>query len=336
VTSRRLALVALAAVAAAPAWAATAMSYLQTHGPAADPATRLGWGLGWISVFVTLIITLLVLGAVLRRRLRNDDPAALAVKSDEGGMGWLYIGVGISTVVLIACVVWTLFVMVAVAMPARTALTIHIDAAQWWWGASYDSGDPQRRVTTANEIHIPVGQPVRFELHSVDVIHSFWVPKLGGKMDVIPGQTNVTWLQADEPGAYRGQCGEFCGAQHANMALTVFADGPQDYLRWTLHQLEPAPPVQGEEARRDQDAFMASCAACHAVRGTAAGGILGPDLTHLMSRRTIAAGLLPNTPGNLAAWVVDSQALKPGSRMPTLALSGPQLSAIVRYLQTLQ
>ena len=176
---------------------------------------------------------------------------------------------------------------------------------------------------------------MRIELKSQDVIHSFWIPKLGGKMDVIPGQTNVTWLQADDPGTYRGQCGEYCGAQHAHMAMFVIADTPADYALWVRDQLQDAAEPATEPARLREQVFVAHCAACHAVRGTQAGGILGPDLTHLMSRRTIAAGLLPNTPGNLAAWIADSQALKPGSRMPSLLLSGGDLSAVMNYLQTL-
>jgi len=272
---------------------------------------------------------------VMRRRTRGADPQALAVNRDEGGMPWLYVGVGVSTVVLIACAVWTMFTVAAVAMPAHTDLTLQVTAAQWWWSVRYESNEPDRIFTTANEIHIPVGRPVRIELKSQDVIHSFWIPHLGGKMDVIPGQTNVTWLQADQPGTYRGQCGEYCGAQHAHMAMYVIADTPQDYALWVRDQLRDAAAPTTEPARLGEQAFSAHCAACHAVRGTEAGGILGPDLTHLMSRHTIAAGLLPNTPGNLAAWIADSQALKPGSRMPALALSGRDLTAVVTYLQTL-
>ena len=228
-----------------------------------------------------------------------------------------------------------MFTVAAVAMPTRTVLTLQVTAAQWWWSVRYQSGEPDRVFTTANEIHIPVGRPVRIELTSQDVIHSFWIPQLAGKMDVIPGQTNVAWLQADQPGAYRGQCGEYCGAQHAHMAMYVIADAPQEYALWVRDQLRAAATPASEAARFGAQAFAAHCAACHAVRGTDAGGILGPDLTHLMSRQTIAAGLLPNTPGNLAAWIADSQALKPGSRMPALALSGRDLSATRTYLQTL-
>ena len=333
-TNHRAYMVALGG-APLTAFADPAMSYLHTHGPAGDPATRLGWGLGIVSIIVVLVITFLLLAAVLRRRARDADPQALAVNRDEGGMRWLYIGVGVSTVVLIACAVWTMFTVAAVAMPAHTGLTLQVTAAQWWWSVRYESHEPDRIFTTANEIHIPVGTPVRIELKSQDVIHSFWIPKLGGKMDVIPGQTNVTWLQADEPGTYRGQCGEYCGAQHAHMAMFVIADTPADYALWVRDQLQDAAEPATEPARLREQVFVAHCAACHAVRGTQAGGILGPDLTHLMSRRTIAAGLLPNTPGNLAAWIADSQALKPGSRMPSLLLSGGDLSAVMNYLQTL-
>ncbi len=311
-----------------------AMSYLRTHGPAGDAGTLLGWGLGIVSIGVVLVITLLLLVAVQRRRMRGrSDPAALAVDRDEGGTSWLYVGVGVSTLVLIACTVWTLFTMAALAMP-HTDLTVQVTGAQWWWSVRYPNTDSQRIFTTANEIHIPVGRPVRFELQSTDVIHSFWIPQLGGKMDVVPGQTNVMWLQADEPGVYRGQCGEYCGAQHAHMAMIVVAEPAHDYLHWTRAQSQAAqaPPVA---AQHGEQVFLANCAACHAVRGRNAGGILGPDLTHLMSRHTLAAGTLPNTPGNLAAWIADAQAIKPGSRMPTLQLSGPDLNAVVGYLQTL-
>jgi cytochrome c oxidase subunit 2 len=177
---------------------------------------------------------------------------------------------------------------------------------------------------------------VRGELASTDVIHSFWIPQLAGKMDVIPGQTNVMWLQADRPGVYRGQCGEYCGAQHAHMALALVADPPEAYRAWIDGQLREAAAPASATAQRGHDAFVAHCGACHTVRGAGAGGILGPDLTHLMSRRTLAAGLLANTPGNLAAWIADSQALKPGSRMPRLALSGPELASVVAYLETLK
>ena len=312
-----------------------AMSYLRTHGPAGDAATTLGWGLGWISLAVICIIALLLLAAIFRPRGRARAARALTVKTDGGGMGWIYTGVGVTVVILLGCVVWTMFALAATAMPDRTAFTVQVTGSQWWWGVRYLGSDPSDTFTTANEIHIPVGQPVRIELQSADVIHSFWIPQLGGKTDLIPGKTNVMWLQANEPGVYRGQCSEYCGAQHAHMAMFVMADTPEGYREWRALQLRAAGEPASDLMRLGRDTFVARCGACHAVRGTAAGGIVGPDLSHLASRNTIAAGLLPNTPGNLAAWIADSQALKPGSRMPSLALSGPELQAVLGWLQSL-
>ncbi len=326
----------LALLAPAVASADPAMSYLRTFGPAGDPATKLGWALGIISIAVTIVVAALLLAGVLRKRPQPPDPEALAVRHDSGGMAWIYVGVGITAAVLLVCTVWTMFTLAAVAMPARTALSLQVTAMQWWWGVRYESEDPAQVFNTANEIHIPVGQPVRIELGSADVIHSFWIPQLGGKMDVIPGKTNVTWLQADKPGVYRGQCGEFCGAQHAHMAMLVVADPPVAYSAWRDAQLRNAPEPASDAIRSGLQTFESHCAACHTVRGTGAGGILGPDLTHLMSRQTIAAGLLRNTPGNLSAWIADSQALKPGSRMPSLMLSGPELQSVSAYLSTLK
>ena len=317
--------------------AATPMSYLRTFGPAGDPATVLGHGLGIVSILVMVIIAVLLLASIYRKRARAASARELTVSRDEGGLSWIYIGVGVSTLVLIACAVWTMFTVAAVAMPRSAAdLTLRVTAAQWWWNVRYQDKDPSRIFQVANEIHIPVGQPVRVELASSDVIHSFWIPQLAGKMDVIPGQTNVTWLEANRPGVYRGQCGEYCGAQHAHMSMYVVADAPADYRAWTEQQRRGAAAVPAGPLQQGEKTFVAYCGACHTVRGTDAGGIVGPDLTHLMSRRTIAAGLLPNTPGNLAAWIANAQALKPGCRMPTLALSGPELSAVVAYLDTLK
>lgn len=333
--TRRTLLVTVALALPGAAWAHTPMSYLRTFGPAGDPVTRLGWGLGIISISVVLIIGLLLLvGIFHRRELRVSDPQALAVRREGGGMGWIYIGVGISALVLAVAMIWTLVVTAVVAHPARApALTVQVNASQWWWALRYDTAAPARTFTSANEIHIPIGQPVRFEVTSSDVIHSFWVPKLGGKIDVIPGQTNVAWLQADRPGVYRGQCAVFCGAEHARMALRVIAQAPADFRAWQQAQLADAPAPTTARGQQGQHVFQAHCAVCHSIRGTDAGGRVGPDLSHLMSRRTLAAGVLDNTPGNLAGWIAHPQSIKPGSRMPDPALSGAQLAALLTYLQ---
>ncbi|MEO7336517.1 MAG: cytochrome c oxidase subunit II [Caldimonas sp.] len=330
-----VALPAVAGASAPPAlpMSPLPMSYLTTFGPAGDPVTRLGWGLGLVSIVVVVLVAVLLLWGLLKRRATPTDASALTVTRDAGGMSWIVIGVGFSSIVLVGCAVWTMFTVAAVAMPARASdLVVQVDAAQWWWSVRYLDPDPSRIFTTANEIHVPTGRPVRFELRSSDVIHSFWIPQLGGKMDVIPGQTNVMWLEASRPGVYRGQCGEYCGAQHAHMAMSVVADTPAVYDAWANGQRAAAAQSGDAVASRGQQVFLANCAACHAVRGTGAGGILGPDLTHLASRATIGAGLLPNSPGNLSAWIANSQALKPGSRMPSLTLSGPDLNAVVSWL----
>ena len=333
------ALVSLSALStlAGEASAETPMSYWHTYGAAGNPITQLGWALGAVSVVVILVISLLLLGALFRRRsVRAAGDDQLAVHREGGGMGWLYIGVGISTVVLIFCMGWTLITSATVTHPANTpALTVQVSASQWWWSLRYESEDPSRTFITANEIHIPVGQPVRFELSSVDVIHSFWVPQLGGKMDVIPGQTNVTWLEADKPGVYRGQCAVFCGAQHARMAFEIIADSPKDFRDWQDDQLHDALPLSSDKTRAGRDVFQAHCAACHAIRSSDAAGLVGPDLSHLMSRRTLGAGVLLNTPGNLAAWIADPQGIKPGAKMPDHLVSGPELAVVLEYLETL-
>jgi cytochrome c oxidase subunit 2 len=312
------------------------MSYFQTHGPAGDPVTVLGWGLGIVSIIVLVIVSVLLLWGILRARALPARAGQLAVASDTGGMKWIYVGVGVSSVVLVACAAWTMTTLAAVGMPARAGdITLQVTASQWWWKVRYAAPVAADTFDTANELHIPVGRPVRVELTSVDVIHSFWIPQLAGKMDVIPGKTNVMWMQAQQPGVYRGQCGEFCGAQHAHMAMSVVADDPPTFAAWRQNQLHAAAAPATPVAANGEKVFVSYCAACHAVRGTDAGGIFGPDLTHLMTRRTLAAGLLPNTTANLEAWISNPQSLKPGTRMPAPAVSPAQLQAVVAYLQTL-
>jgi cytochrome c oxidase subunit 2 len=224
-----------------------------------------------------------------------------------------------------------------IAQPTSAALNIDVTAQRWWWDVRYRAPAPSREFSTANEIHIPVGRPVELTLRSVDVIHSFWVPNLQGKKDLIPGQVNTLYLQADRPGVYRGQCAEFCGLQHANMALYVVAEPEHQFARWQAQQRQPAPEPETDQQRRGRDVFMAgSCVLCHAIGGTSAGGVTGPNLTHVASRLSLAAGTLPNTPGHLAGLIVDPQMLKPGNNMPPNLLSAGELQALLSYLETLR
>jgi cytochrome c oxidase subunit 2 len=315
------------------------MGYLQTHGPRADPATSLLWGLMILSLVVVLIITVLTgLGVVARRhRGHVESIAALPVERGVAGLMWFYVGMPLTVIALIGALAWTVVVLAAVDSPAaRPRLTIEVTGHQWWWEARYLAAAPSDTFETANELHIPTGEPVLVRLIGADVIHSFWIPALSGKTDAIPGQTNVTWLQTSRPGEYLGQCAEYCGSQHAHMALRVVAQTPDQFETWRRGQLRPAAIPAGDALLTGQTLVVTRCGACHTIRGTEAGGVAGPDLTHLMSRETLAAGAAPNDAGGLTGWIANPQALKPGSRMPATFLSGPQLIATLAYLETLK
>ena len=334
----------LAAVILPQSSSATPLSYLEAHGARAYPINNLLWALIAVSLAVIVMAIALVLMGTFRGRSLPGDmlPGRLDVEPVRRGSIWIFTGVGASTIVLFAATVWTVVTLAAVANPpgGKADLTIEITGHQWWWEVlykgSHKGAGPDQILRTANEIHIPVGQTVGVELRTSDVIHSFWVPSLTGKTDLIPGQINQTWFSASNPGVYRGQCTEYCGRQHAHMGFEVIADDPQSFNAWYEHALQPAPSPVSSEARADLETFVAKCGVCHTVAGTQAGGILGPDLSHLMGRRTIAAGTLPNSIGYLSAWIADPQHAKPGALMPRLDVDGPELTRIRRFLLTLQ
>jgi cytochrome c oxidase subunit 2 len=308
---------------------AAPLQYLSGAGGQTRPVVALTWGVLVVSVLVILIIAGLLVGAIWHRpglRMTVGEPGP--VLPDEGGLNWLWIGVSLSALALLVTVVWTVKVLADIERPAiASGITIEVTGRQWWWQARYAADTPARGFVTANEIHIPVGQLVRLKLKGGDVIHSFWVPQLGGKMDAIPGQTNETWLSAARPGTFLGQCAEYCGQQHAKMALRVIAQPPAEFAAWRTHQQDAAPAAPA--------IFTAQCGRCHAVRGTDAIGSFGPDLSHLMQRQTLASGVLPNDPATLAHWIADPQALKPGNRMPAVKLSDGESAQINAYLKTL-
>jgi cytochrome c oxidase subunit 2 len=319
--------------------AATPMAYTTGFGTKNYPVVSLLWALIGLSLFITVIVGILILAGIFRRRStpRSSDPRLVPLERSGSGLSWVYIGTALSTLALLASAAWTFDVLGAVAGPEgrKTAFTIHITGHQWWWEAEYDDGKPADRFATANEFHVPTGKPVRLILTTSDVIHSFWVPALSGKMDMIPNQHNETWIEADTAGTYRGQCTEFCGLQHAHMALAVIAESPERFQAWWQAQVKATSAPENQTARAGEQQFMDHCAVCHTIRGTQAGGYLGPDLTHLMSRTTIAAGTLPNTPGNLLGWVADPQRIKPGNLKPAVELSGSSLTELGAYLETL-
>jgi cytochrome c oxidase subunit 2 len=316
--------------------AATPMHYLQSYGPRADQIAALTWALLILSILVVVIVSALVLIGIRRRAVPSSAVRLEPVShGSTTGVSWIYIGGGLSILALFGAMVWTGYTMAAVQRPpSDPKLTIEIIGHQWWWQVRYQSLDQSRIFDTANEIHIPTGEPVQFRVHTDDVIHSFWVPPLGDKLDLIPNQTNTTWLQASQPGTYRGQCAEFCGQQHAHMALLVMADLPDQFQRWWDDQLKPA--SSDAQTPTGEMLFTVRCGACHTVRGTRAGGRLGPDLSHLMSRQTIAAATLPNKLAYLSGWIADPQRIKPGNLMPRLDLSGPELEQIRGFLAGLK
>jgi cytochrome c oxidase subunit 2 len=291
------------------------LGYLDATSPVAGPIARLGWGL--IAISVGVCVTVAILLAIALWRGRSGGDLAITSGGDRGPIRWIGFGVALSSVFLLGAAVWTLVTVQRIRQPAAAdALTIDVTGQEWWWAVKYLSDDPAQEFITANQLVIPVDVPVRLNLMSADVIHSFWVPKLGGKMDMIPSRTNVTWLQADTIGDFRGQCSEFCGLEHAEMAFNVRVLSKSDFAAWRNLQLMPAPVSTADAG---YNVFMVRCAVCHSIRGTLAGGILGPDLSQFGGRETIASGLLPNTAANLADWINNTQTLKPGAKI-TLAV----------------
>ena len=334
----RAALIALATLAChASAHADAPLNYfLHADGPAATPTMWLGWALAALVVAVALIVSVLLVGAILRKRTPRD---ARHVEAEGGGMRWVWIGTGISSVALFAALAYVLVTLESVASPrTEPGLTIDVTAYDWWWKVDYvdraraGGGEPQ--VTTANEIRIPVGEPVKIELRSADVIHAFWVPRLAGKTQTIPGVVNEQWIQADRAGVYRGQCSQFCGAQHAHMAFEVIAEPRTQFDAWYAAQARPHSSDANVHA--GEKLFLERCAGCHSVRGSDASGRQAPDLTHLNSRRLIAAGALPNTAQNQLDWIQHAQRIKPDSLMPSIDLSAADAAALSAYLRTLQ
>lgn len=304
---------------------------LAPRGPYAARIEGVWWYLFITATIVFVIVSALLLIGMFRRGRAATDGAGR--DEDARSYPWIITGVVITTLILIATSVITFLTMRALAGPGADAPhTIEVVGKQWWWEIRYDG-----ETIGANEIHVPVGEPVQLRLLSDNVVHSLWIPELTTKRDLVPGHPNTLWLQADEPGVHRGVCAEFCGVQHAKMGLIVVAEPPARFEAWLERARADAAQPESEEARLGQAVFLdAGCAGCHAVRGSGARGQLGPDLTHLASRRTLAAAHLPNTRGHLAGWIVDPQSIKPGAKMPPQDLESEDLQALLAYLDTLR
>jgi cytochrome c oxidase subunit 2 len=332
---RRLVSIGVGAAALALA-ACGSQSAFRPAGPAARSLSHLGW-----FVLITFLITTAVMWVLIpwvgyRRRgtLAEHEPV-----DADGGFSWILIG-GFAVPAAVLAVIFVVTLQNMSAFPMHHAEgdpQIKVIGHQWWFEVEYLMGGLDQRVKTATEIHIPVGHPIDIALETRDVIHSFWVPQLHGKVDLVPGMVNHLRLQADRPGVYRGECAEYCGVQHAHMVLYVIAEADDTFQEWLAAQRQPASAPGTQAAIRGRKQFETkACALCHTVRGTPALGSVGPDLTHVASRGTIAGGMLPNNIANLHAWATHAQSLKPGSEMPDITqFRGDELHDLVEYLRTL-
>ena len=318
-------------------------SALNPASPQSHLIDRLWDAMHLTSIIVFVLVVAALLWAAFRGRSRTGSAAGeLPTVPGEEGERRLTTSVALATGLTVLILFGFLVADVSVGRqlsrnPGNQALQIRVTGHQWWWEVQYRDSLPQNWVTTANEIHIPTGRPVVFELRSTDVIHSFWPPSLSQKRDLIPGDVNSLWFQADTPGVYRGQCLEYCGLQHAKMGFLVIADRPADFASWLDRQRDTALTPTDSVTQRGQEVFLSSsCVMCHAISGTPAGSRIGPDLTHLASRRTIASGTLPNTRGNLAGWILNPQSIKPGTKMPANQFNPDDLQALLTYLESLK
>lgn len=309
-------------------------STLDAKGPVSSAISRLSWVLFVIAALVfVVVVVLLITGVVKRPQSRADRLGVYHSHSSEQRIIALG-GIAIPAVILIAIFAYSLRDMITLAKPDHAAaMTIDVIGHQWWWEVRYeDTG-----IATANEIHIPVGEPIEFKLTTADVIHSFWVPNLSDKEDLIPGKVNSLWLQADEAGTYQGQCAEFCGDMHAYMGFTVVAQPPGDYQAWLTNQQQAFTATNDPLISEGEQIFLGSaCVYCHTVRGTAASGTVGPDLTHIASRQSLAANTIDNSPETLAVWIVSPEKIKPDSLMPGTDFTQDELNALIAFLESLK
>jgi cytochrome c oxidase subunit II len=327
-------LLLLAAATAAAAACGGNQNVFNPAGPAARDIANLGWFMIAVCAAVYMLVLAALAWALVRRRHASD-----ALPETERRLTRTVVtAVGVTIAILLVFMISSVVAGRGLTSPAGPgAVTIDAIGHQWWWEFQYRNITPSEFVTSPNELRIPVGVPVHIKAISRDVVHSFWVPNLHGKRDLIPGQVTNFWIQADEPGVYRGQCAEFCGHQHANMAFVVVAEPAEKFQAWIRQQRQAAHEPATDQEKRGQQVFLqTTCVMCHTIRGTSAGSRVGPELTHVASRLTLAAGALPNTRGHLAGWVINSQSIKPGNRMPPNPLSPEDLQAVLTYLRSLR
>lgn len=301
--------------------------FLSPEGPIARRADSL-WDLTFaIAAVIFVVVEAVLVFTIIKFRRRPGREAA----QFHGNTKLEVVLTLIPTLILAGLAVPTVKAIADLAERPEGALDITVTAKQFWWQYEYTDAE----VMTANEMHVPVGQPVFLTLEGADVIHSFWIPKLTGKQDVVPGRTNHMQFVADEPGTYWGQCTEFCGLSHANMRLRVIAHEPEEFEQWLDDQSKPASASLSGAAADGEEIFMNTCVSCHAVKGTDASGTIGPDLTHFATRETFAGATFENNTQNLQRWIDNPPAMKPGAQMPDYGLSSQEIDAVVAYLQSL-
>jgi cytochrome c oxidase subunit II len=307
---------------------------LNPAGPQAQSIATLTWWFFGICAAVYAIVIGALVWALARRRDATPTPRgerALAVAIGSG--------VAVTIVIVVGLTVASVAAGRGLEVPLTPpSLDVDVIGHQWWWEFQYSNENhPDQFVDSPNELHLPLGVPVRIRAMSRDVVHSFWVPNLRGKRDLVPGMVSESWIQVDRAGEYRGQCAEFCGLQHARMAFVVVAESMAAFQQWLSAQRAPAAEPPAGMAKRGHDFFMSGpCVMCHTIRGTTAGSKIGPDLTHVASRHFIGAGTLSNTPEALGRWILDAHAVKPGTQMPPNALTAEELRALVAYIETLK
>jgi cytochrome c oxidase subunit 2 len=330
------------------AFADSPIQNLSIFDPASPPAASirdLTFLVFAITGFIFVVVEGVLIYTLIRfRRSRNagsEPPQVYGSKPIE--IAWTAAPALIVFILILVTTrtLWEVEIITPKPKAGDGALFVTVTGRQWWWQYTYDHYDGKELgFTTANELHVPfspagVAKPIYLILESADVCHSFWVPRLAGKTDLLPGRTNHMWFQPDQPGLFVGQCAEYCGTQHANMLLRVVVEPQEDFERWLAGEQKPA--VENPNLLEDKAAFFAqTCVNCHRIRGTPAAGAFGPDLTHLRSRATLASGMIPNTAENLRRWIDDPQKIKPGCLMPAFGLSDGDRDRIVAYLQSLR
>ena len=287
----------------------------------------------WILGGVVYLLVLGIVAAIVIRQVRRA-PGTEPAPEDQRGHRWIWLGgIALPLVAITAVVAVSARSLADVAHSHDPRYTVDVIGHRWWWEVRYGGHD----VVTANEVVLPVGEPVRVRLTTRDVIHSFWVPRLDRKLDMVPGRRNEMTLMAETPGSYQGVCAEFCGLEHARMRFEARAVPAREFQSWLRTAAEPAAEPTSELERAGRRVFLeGTCATCHTIEGTEAAGSVGPPLTHLASRPKLAAGTVDNTPGNLAGWISDPQSIKPGAHMPGSTLRGDELQALLAYLETLR